>query len=117
MSITALSQRTLNHLEIIQSLRSLFSISANAEEFLYTHSELADILKEAKKHIETHFGNSKLALDVIRNETGEVSQLFLKILTPFSVEESNQRLQALDEEWTLDNTLELDNIIIDVVYH
>ena len=116
MSMPALSQRTLQHLETIRDLRELFTVSNLAEEFLYIHSGLLHILKEAKKHIIEHFGNVNVELDVAENESGEPYKLFVGIVTPYSVEESNERLNELDDDWTFNHIDELDHIIIDVVY-
>lgn len=116
MSIEALSQRTLQHLETIKSLRDSFTVSTRAEEFLYTHSGLLAVLKEAKQQILKYFGDTPLELDVAENERGESYKLYLKIPVTTSVEEANKNLNALDENWTLSHMDELEHVIIDVAY-
>lgn len=116
MSIEALSQRTLEHLEVIRALKNTFTVTRRAEEFLFTHSTLRSILQETRRHVETIFGISHLILDVAENESGEAYKLFLQIPVDLSPEEANQKLNEFDENWTLNHMDELEDIVIDVVY-
>ena len=116
MSIPALSQRILQHLETIKDLGALFIVTTGAEEYLFTHSGVLSILKEAKTEIQRYFQDSQPILDVAEDDNGNPYKLYVRIPVSYEPEEANDRLNALDENWVLSHIDELSGIIIDVAY-
>lgn len=77
---------------------------AEVRRFLNTQPELIDFLLDAYAQLQSHFGPGvQAALEVVRDPEVENSEkLFAYILSPLPVDEALARLDALDEDWFLD---------------
>ncbi len=93
------SQR-LRRLEEIYFLRD----AAAVKRFLHARPQLAEVLLEARVHLQKYFGpDPQVALEVASDpETEGLEELFAYIRTPLPVDEALARLNRLDEEWFLD---------------
>lgn len=102
----------------IDLLKPMFQITEDAENFLKREKvELGELLLQAKGKIDEIFpADSQLILTT--NACGEQisSKLYLNIQTNLSVDEAVDKLDLLDDTWTLYNLDKLDDIIIDVVF-
>ncbi len=86
-----------------------FYTLVNVEEvrrFLRVYPDAADVLLEARPHIERIFGpDTHVVLEVTRDPESESPQgseeLFGNIQTSLSVEEALERLRQFDDEWFL----------------
>ena len=70
--------------------------------FLQAHPDLVGVLLEAPEHIDQHFVDCELVLELSRNycKSGR-SLLFVYIRTALPVDDALDRLDALDDAWFL----------------
>lgn len=102
----------------IDLLKPMFQMTEAAENFLEKKQvELGELLLQAKGKIDEIFpADSQLILATNAREGQISSKLYLNIQTNLSVDEAIDKLDLLDDTWTLYNLDKLDNIIIDVVF-
>lgn len=102
----------------IDFFRQAFQMTEAAENFLQEKRvELGEVLLQAKEKINEIFpADSQLILTTDACEEQISSKLYLNIQTNLSVDEAVDKLDLLDDTWTLYNIDKLDDIIIDVVF-
>src|SRR3989442_6843570 len=86
-----------------------FKNSGNVIQFLERNLFLVDVLIEARKKVDQHFGSDTLtSLEVFTDPEEDQSDpmLFVLILTPFHSDDASGRLERLDQEWWLNQPYE-----------
>lgn len=103
---------------MIDFFRQTFQMTESAETFLQREKgKLDEVLLQAKEKIDEIFpADSQLILTTDSGEKQTGSKLYLNIQTNLSVEEAIDKLDLLDDTWTIYNVDKLDDIIIDVVF-
>ena len=93
-------------------------MTESVENFLKGREvEVIEVLLQAKKRIDEIFpADSQLILTTDSREEEVSGKLYLNIKTNLSVDEAIDKLDLLDDTWTIYNIDKLDDIIIDVVF-
>lgn len=99
----------------IEELQEKYLISEsempNLRRFLENNAEIVPMVFEAYQQIKVYFPNEEIRLEVTSDvEDNGCESLFAHILTTLSVEEAHQKLDDLDEEWYLDQSVEVQNL-------
>lgn len=81
--------------------------------FLYTHSQLTEILIKAHTYLRKYFGsNPQVTLELISDpETTGWEQLYAYILTSLPVDDALDRLDRFDEEWFIGQLDQVDGLL------
>ncbi len=102
------------------SVHFSFKNSRRVIQFLERNLFLVDVLIEARKEIDQHFGSDTLtSLEVFTDPEEDQSGpiLFVLILTPLHLDDASGGLERLDQEWWLDQPYEVKRAMnIDLEY-
>jgi hypothetical protein len=92
-------------LELLQQRGYTLRRSEEVIEFLSRHSSLLEILDEAPRQIQRHFGmgSDSLILEVVKDPEAEGDEeLILFIRANLPVDQALQKLDLLDDAWWLE---------------
>jgi hypothetical protein len=92
-------------LELLQQYGYILRHPDDVVEFLSRHSTLLELLEEAPRQVQRHFGDgmSRLVLEAVKDhEAEDDEELILFIQTALPIDQALQRLDRLDEEWWLE---------------
>lgn len=90
-----------------------FCNAVDIQRFLYTHSQLTEILVKAHTYLQKHFGPSpQVTLELVSDpETIGWEQLYAYILTSPPVDKALARLDRFDEEWFIGQLDRVDGLL------